>query len=196
MSRKITLAELKALALATNGSLHQLAAGVGRVPKIYIHWSAGHYSQQFSDYHIQIDSDGAIYAVDDLSVHLDHTYMRNTGAVSIGAMCAYEATTVNFGPEPPTDEQVEAIGQVVAVLAEALQLPVDIEHVMTHAEAADNLDGYNPGYADATGYPNNTYGPASNCERWDFWMLKPDQARGSGGNIIRGKANWYLAHPA
>jgi hypothetical protein len=193
---KITLSELKTMALAAKPKLETRAAGENRCVKVYIHWSAAHYGQHFPDYHLMVDSDGSLYAeVDDLAALLAHTYYRNTGAVAMAAMAMFNATTVNFGPEPITDAQVETIAQVMAVLSESLQVPLDIQHFLTHAEAGDNLDGYNPGYPDPTGYPNNTYGPASNCERWDFWMLSPAGVRGSGGEILRGKANWYLAHP-
>ena len=103
--------------------------------------------------------------------------------------CCYNANTNDLGPEPPTSDQIEAMARVVAVLAEALDLTIDLARVMTHAEAADNLDGLNLGY-DANGYPQGKYGPAHSCERWDLWLL-PGVPRGEGGNIIRGKANWY-----
>ncbi|MDR3561886.1 MAG: N-acetylmuramoyl-L-alanine amidase [Negativicutes bacterium] len=178
---QITLDQLKALAQPANGP----------IGKVYLHWTAGHYGQQFPDYHLLVDQDGTIYAtVDDLTTHLNHTYMRNTGGIGIGAMCMVGATTVNFGPEPLTDAQIEAMAQVMAILSQELSLPLDINCFLTHAEAGDNMDGENPGY-EANGYPDGKYGPLNSCERWDLWMLKPDQARGSGGNILRGKAIWY-----
>ena len=30
----------------------------GRITTIYLHWTAGHYSQVFDDYHLCIDQDG------------------------------------------------------------------------------------------------------------------------------------------
>jgi len=170
-------------------------AAKGNINKIYIHWTAGHYGQQFDDYHILVDKDGSLYAtVDDLTTHLNHTYMRNTGAVAIGALCAYQAhSTDNLGEEPPTDAQIEAIAQVVAVLAEELEINIDIQHVMTHAEAADNMDGVNPGY-EPNGYPDGKYGPANSVERWDFWVVKAGDKPGTGGDILRGKGIYYLNH--
>jgi len=158
---------------------------------VYIHWSAGHYGQQFNDYHILVDKDGTLYAtVDDLTTHLNHTYMRNTGAVGIAALCAYQAHSTDLEPEPPTDAQIEAIAQVIAVLAKELELPIDIQHIMTHAEAADNMDGINPGY-EPNGCPDGKYGPSNSVERWDFWVVKAGDIPGSGGDILRGKAIWY-----
>ena len=71
---------------------------------------------------------------------------------------------------------------MTAILCKELELPIDIQHVMTHAEADDNKDGR---------YPHEPYGPDSTCERWDLLVLKENTPRWSGGNILRGKAIWY-----
>lgn len=96
---------------------------------------------------------------------------------------------MDMGPCPPTAAQIESLAQVVAVLCKALDLNVDIYRVMTHAEAANNMDGVNPGY-EANGQPQGRYGPGYTCERWDLWLF-PGATAGSGGNILRGKAIWY-----
>ena len=41
---------------------------VGSINKIYLHWTAGRYNQQFDDYHINIDGDGNIYIDGELIV--------------------------------------------------------------------------------------------------------------------------------
>jgi hypothetical protein len=163
---------------------------VGRDVKLYLHWSAGHYGQFSPAYHIHIDHDGSIYVItNDLAEVKSHTYKRNTGAIGISLACSVGATTNNWGDEPPTVKQIETMAQVIAVLAKALDLTIDIYRVMTHAEAANNLDGLNPGY-ESNGYPDGKYGPGYSCERWDLWFI-PGVAKGEGGNVIRGKANWY-----
>lgn len=173
--RQITLVELRQLALGSKEAIWEEARKVGRDVKIYLHWSAGHYDQFFDDYHANIAEDGSLYvSVDDFSTVLAHTWQRNTGAIGISIACCYNATTSNLGAEPPTVAQIEALARVVCILAEALDLTIDKERVMTHAEAAD-LDGY---------------GPASTCERWDLWFFA-DVPKGEGGNVLRGKANWY-----
>lgn len=188
--RKVTLAEVKQLTINSKAALWSMAQSVGRDVKLYLHWSAGHYGQFFDDYHISIDKDGSYYiSTDDFSERKNHTYMRNTGAIGISLACAFNANTNNLGPEPPTDAQIEAMSQIVAVLCKTLDLTVDIYRVMTHAEAANNLDGFNPGYED-NGYPDGMYGPEYGCERWDLWFL-PGTKKGEGGNLIRGKAIWY-----
>lgn len=188
--RQVTLAELEQLALQAKSNLWDQAQSIGRDVKLYLHWSAGHYGQFFDDYHINIDKDGGIYvSTNDLSAVKSHTYRRNTGAIGIALACCYNANTNDLGPEPPTELQIEVMAQVVAVLAKALDLTVDIYRVMTHAEAGNNSDGLNPGY-ESNGYPNGKYGPGYSCERWDLWFI-PGVAKGEGGNVIRGKANWY-----
>ncbi len=64
--------------------------------------------------------------------------------------------------------------------------------MLTHAEAADNLDGLLP--------VGDEYGPQTTCERWDLqylgtdespeWTIDYDDPR-TGGNVLRGKAIWY-----
>jgi len=173
--KKVILEELGQLALQCKSSLWEQARSLGRDVMVYLHWTAGHYGQFFADYHVNIDADGGIYiSTEDFSEIKPHTYQRNTGAVGIGLCCAYGAVTSDLGAEPPTGQQIEVTAQAVAVLTQALDLAIDRYHVMTHAEAADD-DGY---------------GPATTCERWDLWFFA-GTAAGEGGNVIRGKANWY-----
>jgi hypothetical protein len=149
----------------------------GEITKIYLHWSAGHYGQFFDDYHLNIDSDGNIYAsTDDLTERKAHTWRRNTGAIGVSMACCAFATTNDLGDEPPTDAQIEAMAMCVASLCKGLEIPVDYDHVMTHCEAAEEDD----------------YGPSTTCERWDLWFLKNGEERGTGGDTIRGKAEYYL----
>lgn len=88
----------------------------------------------------------------------------------------------DLGNYPPTSAQIECMAQVVAVIAAALDIPIDLPHVMTHAEAADNLDGL---------YPCDPYGPAHTCERWDLAVVSEDEDWMTGGNTVRGKALFY-----
>ena len=179
---KVTLAEIRTMA----------QAAVNSITHVYIHWTAGHYGQTFEDYHILVDYDGTLYvSVDDFTTHLSHTYMRNSGAIAISAMCAYQAeSTIDLGSEPPTAAQIGSIAQVMAVLSQVLGLPLDIKYFMTHAEAADNMDGFDPGY-EPNGYPDGKYGPANSAERWDLWVLRADDDPGSGGVYLREEALTY-----
>lgn len=192
MMRQVTVDEIRDMADSCRESIWEQARAYGREPKIYLHWTAGHYGQYYlNDYHITIDADGSIYVDHDLDEVLAHTYHRNSGAVGITLACCVGAASENLGSEPPTSEQIEAMAQVVVAVADGLWLTIDKNHVLTHGEAADNEDGI---------YPHDPYGPKSTCERWDLEYLgtsespsfNPYATDGSrGGDVLRGKANWY-----
>ena len=190
--REVTLEELSMMASDAREAIWSLAQDYGREPKIYLHWTAGHYHQKFDDYHVNIDQDGRIFvSTDDLSDVLAHTWRRNSGSVGITLDCCAGATSEDLGDEPPTAKQIEAMAQCIQVVADALWLTIDMKHVMTHGEAADNVDGLNA---------HEDYGPQSTVERWDLQFLGPDESPvytadyadpATGGNVLRGKALWY-----
>lgn len=190
--RKIDLDELRQMAKDSRDSLRSAADSVGRSVKVYLHWSAGHYGQFFDDYHINIDQDGSIYAsTDDLSEVLAHTYHRNTGAVGVSMACCAGATSNDLGDESPTTAQIDAMAKVVMVLCDEFGLEINKDNVMTHGEAADNIDGI---------YASEPYGCQSTCERWDLQFLATKESSAyttdyddpsTGGNVIRGKAIWW-----
>lgn len=191
--RRVTLKDIETMAKTDFPALWQEAKQMGRDVKIYLHWTAGRYGQMYDDYHLNIDQDGSIWAsTDDFSETLAHTWHRNTASIGITLCCGYGATTEDLGEYPPTVAQIDSMAQVIAVLAPALWLTIDSKRVMTHAEAADNIDGMLP--------EGDEYGPNNGCERWDLqfldtnespeWITDYDDPR-TGGNVIRGKANWY-----
>lgn len=191
LSRIVTIEELREIASEERETIWEQAREQGREPKIYMHWSAGHYNTVFDDYHVNITADGTLYITGDLDEVKAHTYHRNTGAVGISLCCAYGATTNDLGDEPPTQAQIEAMSQAIEAIADGLWLTIDMEHVMTHAEAADNVDGI---------YASDPYGPQSTTERWDLQYLGTSESPYyitdyssplTGGNVLRGKAQWY-----
>ena len=189
---KVNLKQLKTLAENARQTIWDIARANSREPKIYLHWSAGKYKTCFDDYHINITDDGTIYvATDDFAEILSHTYRRNSGSVGISLCCAYGANTNNLGAFPPTPMQIEVMAQVICTVADALWLTIDKKHVMTHGEAADNEDGI---------YASEPYGPRTTCERWDLEFLGTAESNkfnpwatdgNRGGDVLRGKANWY-----
>ena len=190
--REVTLEELSTMASDAREAIWSLAQDYGREPKIYLHWTAGHYHQKFDDYHVNIDQNGRIFvSTDDLSDVLAHTWRRNSGSVGITLDCCAGATSEDLGDEPPTAKQIKAMAQCIQVVADALWLTIDMKHVMTHGEAADNMDGLNA---------HEDYGPQSTVERWDLQFLGTDESPvytadyddpATGGNVLRGKALWY-----
>ena len=185
--REVTLEEIKNLAREAYWDLWNGARSMGRDVKLYIHWTGGRYNQTFDEYHVNITGDGRVFvSTNDLAEVKNATYRRNTGSIAITLCCAYDATGPdNLGPYPPTEAQINAVSQVICILADALDLTIDIDRVMTHAEAADNLDGL---------YTHDDYGPDSTCERWDLWVLREGEEPGTGGKQIRGNANYYRHH--
>jgi hypothetical protein len=169
--------------------LRKAAKANSRPVCVYLHWSAGRYGQFFNDYHLMVDFDGKIYAMtDNLAELKSHTWKRNSGAIGISMACALNATTSNLGAYPPTIAHCDSLAQTVAVLAMTLDIPVSIDSIMTHAEAAAR-DGYGPGSGDKE-------------TRWDLWFLHNGDTPGTGGNVLRqmisgykdsGKLDWVFA---
>ena len=193
MMSRVTPAELESLAMFYREPLQGAAHVLGRETKVYLHWTAGHYGQFWSDYHIQIDKDGAIYVIGDgeLDDVLAATWWRNSGSVSIAILGCFDATTESLGDEPPTPAQIDGMAQATAALCNGLWLTIDKQRVLTHGEAADNEDGI---------CPHDPYGPKNGCGRWDLEYLGTDESPiynpwaedgTRGGDVLRGKANWY-----
>ena len=191
--RRVSPAELESLAMYYREALATAAEEQGRETKIYLHWSAGHYGQFWSDYHVQIDKDGEIYVIADgaLDDVLAATYYRNSGSVNVCILGCVDADTNSLGTEPPTDQQIEGMAKAIAALCNGLWLTIDKTRVLTHGEAADNEDGI---------CPHDPYGPKNGCVRWDLEYLGTMESPkfhpwaedgGRGGDVLRGKANWY-----
>lgn len=195
----ITLDDVEKMAISSRQAIWDKAKSVNREPKIYLHWTAGGYVGFYDDYHLNIDGDGKIHLTcKDFAETLNHTYKRNTGSIGVTLCCCYNAKTNDIGLFPPKPKQIETLAQVIARLCDGLWLTIDKKHVMTHGEAADNEDGCDC---------HTPYGPKTRCERWDLEMLgikEPLQDRCDkfdpfgkiegmhrGGDILRGKANWY-----
>lgn len=183
MFRELSFNELMDLALAANS----------KIDKAYMHWTGVRGGRHFADYHICIDRDGTMWTdMNALTDFKNHTYERNHSAVGIAVEACFDAVNENnLGSEPPTEEQLVTMTKVMAILSINAGVPLDVQHQMTHAEAADNRDGLDLCYSDYTGFPNNTYGPDSNVERWDLLVVHEGDERWSGGDWLRGTARWW-----
>lgn len=200
MAILITLEELRQLAITAKDELERKAFESGRDNiKIYLHWTAGWYGSYFDDYHVNIDEDGSLYAatneygdIYNLSDTLSHTWKRNSGSVGLSLCCCVGATTENLGENPPTENQLKAMADCIAVLCDVFMIPINIETVMTHGEAADNADGYWGAYGE-----EDLYGPQNGYERWDLDILHTGDEPGTGGDTIREmakKSKYYKEH--
>lgn len=114
--RRVSPAELESLAMYYREAIADAAAAQGRETKVYLHWSAGHYGQFWSDYHVQIDRDGEIYVIADgeLDDVLAATWRRNSGSVSICILGCLDADTNSLGAESPTPLQIDGMAQAIA----------------------------------------------------------------------------------
>ena len=167
--------------------LHILAKNAkSGIDKLYLHWTAGTYGQVFDDYYINIDEHGEIYLTCNTLRDLkSHTWKRNSRSVGITLCCAKDAVLNYrwkpvFAGYPPTEEQVEQMAIVVAILCRELELEISFTTVKTHAEVA-LLDGYGPGQDDPD-------------LRWDLFTLSglPEtKALRPGGELLRKKAIAY-----
>ncbi len=129
----------------------------GRIERIYTHWSGGDYATVYPAYHFCIAraADGRILVVqthdpranmrdvyaDPEVPYAPHTYRRNSFALGIAIMAMRDATPSNFGAFPLTPELIDALCLVAATVAAHYRIPIEAEHVMSHAEAAIR-DGY------------------------------------------------------
>ena len=154
---------------------------------IYLHWSASGYDTPSDAYHISITGDGVVHVMHPLDQILSATWRRNTGSIAVSIMCCYDAVAydednVDFGSAPPTNAQLQAMARVICVLCEELELPIDDEHVLTHAEIAD-IDGYGINDDDPE-------------MRWDLLLVQDnDGVVKPGGQVLRGMALWYHYNP-
>src|SRR5581483_11054519 len=83
---------------------------------------------------------------------------RNSHALGISVMGMEGSKPDDFGPYPLTEPMIDALCRVGARLAARYNVPVDPDHIMTHAEA-----GLRDGY----------FGTQPE-QRWDIARLKPE----------------------
>jgi hypothetical protein len=143
-----------------------------------MHWSAGHYEQTFNDYHIQVTGTGKVYSAHgDLTTKVAATWGRNSTSAALAILCCAFGTTNDLGNEPPTEVQIDAMGQCLAAMCIGLDWEINKDTCPTHGEIA-LIDGYGIGQGDPE-------------TRWDLLFLRNGDAWWSGGEEIRGKANYY-----
>ncbi|MBB5335979.1 N-acetylmuramoyl-L-alanine amidase [Pectinatus brassicae] len=190
--KKIEIEDLQRITELSKRKIWKIAKRNGRDPKLYLHWSAKRYEDKFENYHINITGDGEVYiSTENFADILTHTFHRNRGAIGIVMCCGYESDTDCLGSFAPTLKQIEVMSRIIAIVAEILHVTIDLKHVMTHGEAADNEDGM---------YLHDPYGPRSTGEEWDLEYLgtndshdyNPWAANGTrGGDVLRKKALLY-----
>lgn len=162
-----------------------------RIKGVVFHWSAGRYNQMFGDYHFMFGPNSEVYQnADAVSsarfATLPHTWNRNTGRLGLCAAAMFNAHPENYGTQPVTRHQVEAMAAFAAGLIR--KYGIKLEECRTHEEWASD-DGYGPNSGDPE-------------TRWDFWQEIEFDKDGkgvkgisatSGGDWLRRKIEWYLS---
>lgn len=161
--------------------------------KIVIHWTAGVYNPNESDfqhYHYLVTGDGLIvkgkYPVDANKIcktdskgnalYAAHCGGGNTGAIGV-SMCGMAGfkNSKQVGNYPLKKIQVEACFQLVAKLCKEYKIPITPDTVMTHYEFGMK-------------HPKT-----SSAGKIDIIYLPPypDESIGTISNFIRNKIKWY-----
>jgi hypothetical protein len=139
---------------------------------VYLHWPVECKSADDEHYHwVVVDRGGAANICRNTPLTqdtYDHTWHRNTNACAIALGGFSGATTSDLGSECATPSMVMMLTHAVAEAC--IQLKAPVGNVLSHGEAADNVDqGPNPPYST----PYDPYGPLSTWERWDLhcWVV-------------------------
>lgn len=112
--------------------------------KIYLHWTGGARDAQAGKYTYNILSDGtSVYTGGEA-----HTFARNSplsAGISVAAMRGgttdcYTDILGSKCPVPITQKQLDGMIDQAAKLAIQHNIPIDIQHVMTHGEAGSMMD--------------------------------------------------------
>jgi len=129
----------------------------GSISHLYLHWSAHNYTDVFPAYHFCVagNDEAALFVVTTHDVrenmrdvreeperpYAAHTRGRNSHAIGLSIMGMEGSTPTDFGQFPLTPARIDALCLVTARIAAFYGVPVDAEHIMTHAEAG-LLEGY------------------------------------------------------
>jgi len=121
----------------------------GPIDHIYTHWSAHDYASVFPAYHFCIAQTPSgivvvnthdvrenmrnVYEEPDLP-YAAHTRSRNSFALGISIMAMEGATPADFGAYPLTEALIEGLCIVGARLAAFYDVPIDADHIVSHAE--------------------------------------------------------------
>ncbi|GAC1574812.1 MAG: hypothetical protein NVS3B7_06900 [Candidatus Elarobacter sp.] len=145
----------------------------GDLRSISLHWTAGDYATVFPAYHFCLSGSREVIVhhtydlcanmrdvrLDPSSPYAPHTRGRNAWSIGISIAAMLGATPSDFGAFPLTEQQIDAVCRVSAVLARFYA--IDVAAIRTHAEAALD-DGY--------------FGADDEDRRWDIARLRPSSS--------------------
>jgi hypothetical protein len=128
----------------------------GPIDHIYTHWSAHDYASVYPAYHFCVaQTPSGIVVVNTHDVrenmrnvyeqpetpYAQHTRGRNSHALGISIMAMEGATPADFGTYPLTEALIDGLCVVGARLAAFYNVPIDADHIMSHAECGVH-EGY------------------------------------------------------
>ena len=175
-----SVAELETLAQDSFADCNNATAY--NLPVVFGHWSAGSYGKPYEDYHVCIMGNGQIVVCcESLADRKAHTWRRNSGNVAVSMMCCAGADTNSLGDYPPTPAQIENFCRAVAAILKGFGYTnCTVDNFRTHGEQA-YIDGYGLGSGDPQ-------------TRWDLSFLADGETLDSGGDVLRGKINYYMTN--
>lgn len=158
---------------------------------IYLHWTATGYDWiRPGHYHSIISGDGVIHRLHSYNVDLPaHTWRRNSNSIALS--CACMGGMPDPWTVPPTDAQLKSLCFEAASVAREWGWSaeqINLNRVMTHAEAASNRDGR---------IMHDNYGPViwgGSGERWDLLQLAQNSTI-DGGDQLRYWIREFLENP-
>jgi hypothetical protein len=166
----------------------------GTLRTLIWHWTAGRYLTVFPSYHWCIQGppqDGLPVATRNLQNNMRrvsgvpnrdyaaHAWRANSWSVGVAACCNVGAIarangTFDFGANPLTARQIEALAWLGALVHRAYDVP--IESMKTHHEVYQEFV--------AAGNRPTSF-------RWDLRVLGETDRR-AGGAVLRAKTAWYI----
>ena len=160
------------------------AKGFQKGGKIFLHWAGSGYSGAHPNYHATVQGSGKVIKTRDYDTFGGgHTAYRNNTGIGLSLAAMSDATDRNFGTHPVKGVQYQGMAKLTAKIAKSWGWKsgdINIQNVMTHAEAGSGKDGILP--------RGDNYGPQAwggDGARWDLWKLYEKDPNGSGGEKIR-----------
>ena len=172
----------------------------GKGKAIYLHWTAGSFTNTDGPYHTVFTGDGTPHYKAPYTKQVNHTESRNKNSVGL---------SLAANPEKgwfPTEAQLSAMSKEAARIATGWgwsASDINLNKVMTHGEAGSNLDGmvattnygrFGRDWAAGSNQPekqNKARGSIADFERYDLDVIrwsginKPDTKFGAGGDEMR-----------
>tara|TARA_Y100000022_G_scaffold196982_1_gene204774 strand:+ start:2597 stop:5515 length:2919 start_codon:yes stop_codon:yes gene_type:complete len=172
----------------------------GKGKAIYLHWTAGSFTNTDGPYHTVFTGDGTPHYKAPYTKQVNHTESRNKNSVGL---------SLAANPEKgwfPTEAQLSAMSKEAARIATGWgwsASDINLNKVMTHGEAGSNLDGmvattnygrFGRSWAAGSNQPekqNKARGSIADFERYDLDVIrwsginKPDTKFGAGGDEMR-----------